>query len=88
MNTPFPDSLHIADVTMFWGPASGGVRRYLEAKHAHLAACEQARHSLVVPGARARCNEREGQTIRHLPARRLPAGDGYRFPLSAGPCRR
>jgi len=87
MKTTLHEPLHIADVTMFWGPASGGVRRYLEAKHAHLAACEQARHSLVVPGARARCDEQGGQTICHLRARRLPAGDGYRFPLRPGPWR-
>jgi alpha-1,6-mannosyltransferase len=87
MKTSSPTPLHIADVTMFWGPASGGVRRYLEAKHAHLAGREQARHSLVVPGARADCRREDGQTICHLPARRLPAGDGYRFPLAAGPWR-
>ncbi len=73
---------------MFWGPVSGGVRRYLETKHDHVASRPGCRHSLVVPGARAGCRSRGGQTVWHLPARRLPAGDGYRFPLRPGPWRR
>ena len=28
--------MHIADMTMFYAPASGGVRTYLEAKHRRL----------------------------------------------------
>ncbi|WP_372591894.1 glycosyltransferase [Guyparkeria sp.] len=87
MNTSSHTPLHIADVTMFWGPASGGVRRYLEAKHAHIGGRDDCRHSLLVPDARAACRRQDGQTICHLPARRLPAGDGYRFPLRPGPWR-
>jgi alpha-1,6-mannosyltransferase len=87
MKTSSPTPLHIADVTMFWGPASGGVRRYLEAKHAHIAARDDSRHSLVVPDARSSCRRQDGQTICRLPARRLPMGDGYRFPLRPGPWR-
>ncbi|MFW5954957.1 MAG: glycosyltransferase [Guyparkeria sp.] len=87
MTTPSSAPLHIADVTMFWGPSSGGVRRYLDAKHAHIGGRNEARHSLVVPGARSDCRSQDGQTVCHLPARRLPAGDGYRFPLRPGPWR-
>ncbi len=67
--------MHIADVTMFYAPASGGVRTYLEAKHRWLA--ERVRHSLVVPGAR--CHQRD--EYHTVPAPRIPFGHGYRFPF-------
>ncbi|KTG16876.1 MULTISPECIES: glycosyltransferase [unclassified Guyparkeria] len=85
-HSPFA-SLHLADVTMFWGPASGGVRRYLEAKRAHLAGRADCRHSLLVPGPYPAWSADDNQWLRQLPARRLPAGDGYRFPLRPGPWR-
>lgn len=72
---------------MFWGPASGGVRRYLEAKRSHLAGRADCRHSLLVPGPRPAWSADDDQWLRQLPARRLPAGDGYRFPLRPGPWR-
>ena len=43
-------TLHIADMTMFYAPASGGVRTYLEAKHRRLQLYSGVRHSLLVPG--------------------------------------
>jgi alpha-1,6-mannosyltransferase len=67
--------VHIVDVTMFCAPGSGGVRRYLEAKHRFLRG--QHRHTALVPGARAR---RSAALVR-LPAPRLPGSGGYRFPL-------
>lgn len=72
--------MHIADITMFHAPASGGVRTYLQAKHRVLRAA-QVRASLVVPGA-------EGDSLgdtHTLPALRLPLGQGYRFPLRRRP---
>ncbi|MDR5867568.1 glycosyltransferase family 4 protein [Halomonas koreensis] len=75
--------MHIADVTMFHAPASGGVRTYLQAKQRSLAARADHRHSLLVPGA-----ERDSLGEMHtLPARRLPLGQGYRFPLRREPWR-
>ena len=38
--------MHIADITMFYAPASGGVRTYLDAKHRRLALKPGIRHSL------------------------------------------
>lgn len=72
---------------MFWGPASGGVRRYLEAKRSHLATRTGCRHSLLVPGPRPGWSIEENQLLCQMPAWRLPAGDGYRFPLRAWPWR-
>ena len=43
--------MHIADISLFFAPHSGGVKRYLLAKHGHLAGRTGVRHSLLVPGA-------------------------------------
>ncbi len=70
--------LHVADITMFHAPASGGVRTYLEAKAGWLAAARpDVRYSLLVPDTGAvRTN-----VIHTLPAPPLPFSNGYRFPL-------
>jgi alpha-1,6-mannosyltransferase len=44
---------HLVDATLFFSPTSGGVRRYLLAKHAWLNAKSRTRHTLVVPGPRS-----------------------------------
>lgn len=69
--------IHITDLTMFWAPASGGVRTYLEAKTRWLDAQPGIRHSLLVPGPEV-CSEHGRYT---LPAPPIPFGHGYRFPL-------
>ncbi len=73
--------IHIVDITMFYAPASGGVRTYLDAKRKWLKGRAEIRHHLLVPGAR---RTTRGET-RWLPAPPLPLGNGYRFPLRAGP---
>ena len=73
------ESLHLVDATMFWSPTGGGVRRYLQTKHAWLAAQPRWRHTIAVPrvaGASA-----EAAT---LPSWPLPASGGYRLPLRRG----
>lgn len=42
--------MHLLDVTMLYAPQSGGVVRYLRAKHAWLRRHTAMRHSLLVPG--------------------------------------
>ena len=69
--------MHIADITMFWTPSSGGVRTFLEAKDAWLAKQPGIQHTLLVPGAIA---ARAGTRVT-LPAPPIPFGHGYRFPL-------
>jgi alpha-1,6-mannosyltransferase len=69
-------ALHIADITMFYAPASGGVRTFLEAKADWLRSRPETRHSLLVPGDAL---TRKGD-IHTLPAPRIPFGNGYRFP--------
>lgn len=73
--------MHIADITMFYAPASGGVRTYLDAKHHRLDAMPGVRHSLLIPGASATHND----GIYHVPAPPLPFGKGYRFPVRLAP---
>ncbi len=48
--------MKICDLTQFYSPVSGGVRRYLEQKVAYLRAhCPGDEHILIVPGARTEC---------------------------------
>lgn len=71
---------HLVDTTMMYAPKSGGVKRYLNAKRAWLQTSRpQVRHTLVVPGARTRSENRGLVTVA---AARLPFGDGYRLPAS------
>ncbi|MBC3419087.1 MULTISPECIES: glycosyltransferase family 1 protein [unclassified Pseudomonas] len=73
--------VHIADITMFYAPASGGVRTYLDAKHHRLDAMPGVRHSLLIPGPSAR----DANGIYQVPAPPLPFGKGYRFPVRLTP---
>jgi len=75
--------VHIADITMFYAPASGGVRTYLDAKHHRLCIRPGIRHSVLIPGAVL--SEKDG--IYTVPAPALPFGKGYRFPLRLAPWR-
>lgn len=75
--------MHIADITMFYAPASGGVRTYLDAKHRRLGRKPGIRHSLLIPGAHP--SEHDG--VYKVPAPALPFGKGYRFPLRLAPWR-
>ena len=71
---------HLLDTTMLYGPRSGGVKRYLLAKHAWLAKERpHLRHSLVAPGRATRAAADGMVTISAPP---IPFGDGYRCPTS------
>ena len=86
--------MHIADMTMFYAPSSGGVRTYLEAKRQRLVNADDVCHSLLIPsipsdatpvGDIVRLNDNAPrdqrlQTLR-IPAPPLPFSGGYRFPL-------
>ena len=70
--------LRIADVAMFYGARSGGIRTYLEAKAAFAARTGAFEHHLVVPGRPASATDAH----RHeQPSLRLAASNGYRIPL-------
>jgi len=77
---PVGDSPHLLDTTMLFGPRSGGVKRYLLAKHNWLARERpHLRHSLVVPGRVTRASADGMVSIAAPP---IPFGDGYRCPTS------
>ena len=70
--------MHIADISLFFAPHSGGVKRYLLAKHRSLAARTGVRHSLLVPGTAT------GETEPGIFTRAdwsIPCAGGYRVPL-------
>ena len=70
------EPLHLVDATMFWSPTGGGVRRYLQTKHAWLAAQPRWRHTIAVP--RVAGTSANAAT---LPSWPLPASGGYRLPV-------
>ena len=71
--------MHVVDATLFYSPTSGGVKRYLLAKHEWMRAHTNWRHSLVVPG----------ETENHVPGHistvaggLVPGAFNYRLPLN------
>jgi alpha-1,6-mannosyltransferase len=71
--------MHLVDTTLFFSPTSGGVKRYLTAKHAWLKAHTAHRHTIVVPGPSSRLHTDDITTIAGM---RLPGTFNYRLPLS------
>ena len=71
--------MHLVDATLFYSPTSGGVKRYLLAKHAWMRVHTSWRHSLVVPGENTQCAPDEISTIA---GGRVPGAFNYRLPLN------
>lgn len=71
--------LHLVDTTLFYSPTSGGVRRYVNAKHDWLAAQPGWRHTLVVPGGENHVERGGICTLRGVP---VPGSFNYRLPLA------
>src|SRR6195256_2450755 len=69
---------HLVDTTLFYSPTSGGVKRYLDAKHAWLSAHTSWEHTIVVPG-REDHTERGG--VSTLSGFAVPGTFNYRLPL-------
>jgi len=69
---------HLVDVTLFFAPTSGGVRRYLLAKQGGLARSGRLRHTILVPGS-ADTGLPDDVVTFGSPA--IPFGRGYRAPL-------
>lgn len=72
---------NLVDTTMLFAPRSGGVKRYLLAKHRWAAAQGELRHTIVIPGAKP--HGRAGGVMA-VASPRLPFGDGYRCPTNLG----
>jgi alpha-1,6-mannosyltransferase len=71
--------MRLVDTTLFFSPTSGGVRRYLTAKHAWLGAHSAHRHSILVPGSQTCLRPGDISTVAGM---RLPYAFNYRLPLS------
>jgi len=71
--------MHLVDTTLFYSPTSGGVKRYLSAKHAWLAARTSWEHTIVVPGSETQVT-RGG--VCTLAGRPVPGTFNYRLPLN------
>jgi alpha-1,6-mannosyltransferase len=71
--------MHLVDTTLFYSPTSGGVRRYLNAKHAWYQRQPQLTHTLLVPGDSTRLHRGDVST---LAGRVVPGTFNYRLPLS------
>jgi alpha-1,6-mannosyltransferase len=71
--------MHLVDTTVFYSPTSGGVKRYLNAKHDWFTAHSSWEHSLLVPGEGEHI-ERGG--VSTVPAVLIPGTFNYRLPLN------
>jgi alpha-1,6-mannosyltransferase len=71
--------MHLVDTTVFYSPNSGGVRRYLTAKHDWLRANTHHFHTLLVPGEVTHFDPGGISTIRGL---KVPGTFNYRLPLA------
>jgi alpha-1,6-mannosyltransferase len=78
---PGSEPLHLIDTTMLFAPRSGGVKRYLLAKHQWMTRRPSLLHSILAPGSKT--HGRIGGVI-SLSAPLLPFGDGYRCPTNLG----
>ena len=76
--------LRVADVALFYGERSGGIRTYLDAKAEHAIRTGEIEHHVLVPGAR----ERHEGGRHELPSLRVIAANGYRVPFGAGALKR
>jgi alpha-1,6-mannosyltransferase len=71
--------MHVVDATLFYSPTSGGVKRYLLAKHEWMRTHTNWRHSLVVPGEVEACMPGDISTVA---GGLVPGAFNYRLPLN------
>jgi alpha-1,6-mannosyltransferase len=71
--------MHVVDATLFYSPTSGGVKRYLLAKHEWMRRHTNWRHSMVVPGENS--THAPGD-VSLVEGRLVPGAFNYRLPLN------
>jgi len=71
--------MHVVDATLFYSPTSGGVKRYLLAKHEWMRKHTGWQHSIVVPGERSVLQPGDVCTVE---GRLVPGAFNYRLPLN------
>jgi alpha-1,6-mannosyltransferase len=72
-------TVHLVDATLFYSPTSGGVKRYLSAKHSWLAGHTAWEHTIVVPGRDTHVERGGVCTLSGYP---VPGTFNYRLPLN------
>ena len=71
--------MHLVDTTLFYSPTSGGVKRYLTAKHAWLRDNTSWQHTIVVPGEKDHLERGEICTLSGFA---VPGTFNYRLPVN------
>jgi alpha-1,6-mannosyltransferase len=71
--------LVVADITLFYGERSGGIRTYLNEKARFARSSGAFEHHMIVPGRR----QRHKGGVHELPAIGVVSSSGYRVPLGA-----
>jgi alpha-1,6-mannosyltransferase len=71
--------MHLVDTTLFYSPTSGGVKRYLTAKHDWLRTHTSWKHSILVPGD---VEHIEPGNVCAVPGYPWPGTFNYRLPLN------
>jgi len=71
--------MHVVDATLVYSPTSGGVKRYLLAKHQWMREHTGWRHSIVVPGENGAHVPGDISTVA---GRLVPGAFNYRLPLN------
>lgn len=72
-------TMHLVDATLFFSPTSGGVKRYLLAKHAWIASHTTWHHTILVPGE---SSELACGDVSTIAGRIVPGTFNYRLPLN------
>ncbi len=76
--------LRVADVALFYGERSGGIRTYLDAKVEHAQRSAMLEHHLITPGP----VERHDGGRHELRSLRIATTNGYRLPLGVSALKR
>jgi alpha-1,6-mannosyltransferase len=71
--------MHLVDTTLFYSPTSGGVKRYLSAKHDWLRVNTSWQHTIVVPAEQDRIERGGICTLGGFP---VPGSFNYRLPFN------
>lgn len=71
-------SMHVLDITKYFGPTTGGIRTYLMEKAAWVARRPDLRQTLVVPGEADGVTDTEGVRCYRVRSPRIPLQQQYR----------
>jgi len=75
--------MKVCDLTQFYSPFSGGVKRYLEEKRKY-AVAHGHQHLLIIPGDQSSCVETEGSRTYSIKSPLVSRTSRYRALLNLG----